>query len=148
MHARMALLPLVLWGVGCGKPADTYPQAWSFGVSPQAIELVEDVGWDAVAFYELVCVHAESIEDDAGLVGVNGKPGGELGVLGSAVRGSARAEVWVLLRELADGNRALDLSFRRNDRLDVHLVIEAPTDQQEKNKKPAHIHTSPDPPPF
>ena len=103
MQVRMALLPLVLWGVGCSNPADTYPQAWSLDVSPQAVELVEDVGWDAVTFYELVCVHAESIADGtgltfdldggAGLVGVSGKPGGELGVLGFAVRGSARAEV-------------------------------------------------------
>ena len=37
MHARMALLSLALWGVGCSNPAESYPQAWSLDVSPQAI---------------------------------------------------------------------------------------------------------------
>ncbi len=107
----VALLPFVLSLVGCGGGAgESYPQDWALDVSPQAIELVEQLSWDSRAFYELVSTHAETISNGSGLsfdldggagdldggagvVDINGVQGGAHGVLGSAIQGTARADV-------------------------------------------------------
>jgi len=100
----VALLPFVLSLVGCGGGAgESYPQDWALDVSPQAIELVEQLSWDSRAFYELVSTHAETISNGSGLkfdldggagvVEINGAQDGAHGVLGSAIQGTARADV-------------------------------------------------------
>jgi len=99
----VALLPLVLSVIGCGGAGESYPQDWALDVSPQAIELVEQLSWDARAFYELVGTHAETISNGSGLtfdldggagvVEINGDQGSAHGVLGSAIQGTARADV-------------------------------------------------------
>lgn len=108
VRIRVALLPLMLLAFGCGGSGESYPQAWTLDVSPEAIELVEAISWDAEAFYTLVCDHAERIADGSGLtfelgdasggdikgvITAHGTGADERGVLGSAIRGTGRAEL-------------------------------------------------------